>query len=97
LKVTLALFSKLRSDEELFKCLVHNLDNAPLGDESLDHIAEELVCLFASSNLEQVDLLRLLRSLVQELFEAYLKGEYPLLFEEKGLMLNRMLKAFFNN
>ena len=91
----------LREDKQVFHYFARGLDGSKEYPSSfLDNLAEELVFLFfadfSSPEKTAITFLSQLEGLICRLFKGYVKGEYPLLFEESDLMVNRLIKAFMN-
>lgn len=94
------VLSTLKEDSQLFRLFAHLLKNC-CSDAVLGRTAEDLVLFFApdfaSSERDAIGLLRFFKVLLQDLFEEAAKGKQLLPFEEKGLMINKMLGVFFND
>ena len=96
-------FKILKEDSEIFKYFINAIDNHKpiIPNEILDSFSKDLMLLFLpdiSSEEENTKrILRLFKALIQNLLDDYLNNKTNLLLENRGLMINRLLKIFLEN
>eukprot|EP00826_Nyctotherus_ovalis_P022882 TRINITY_DN17662_c0_g1_i1.p1 TRINITY_DN17662_c0_g1~~TRINITY_DN17662_c0_g1_i1.p1 ORF type:complete len:272 (-),score=50.09 TRINITY_DN17662_c0_g1_i1:170-985(-) len=98
----LRILTLLKNDKNLFKFLVKalNNNNPPLDDSILDLLAYDFVFMFFQNPVwverSVAVMLGHFRELVQDMLEDILGAEEFLIFDEEGLLVNRLVKAFLN-
>lgn len=92
----------LKNNKDLFKLVAKALNNfnPPLDDSTLDLLAYDFVFMFLQSPVwaerSAAVMLGHLRELVQDMLEDFLGAERSLIFDDEGLLVNRLVKAFLN-